>query len=239
MPTAFELLWPPPARPKRGPKPSLTLEGIVSEAIALADAEGLANLSMQRLADQLGCAKMALYRYVPGKSELTALMLDTAFGAPPEMTAAHTDSAEPWRAYLRVWTETIYDRFGEHPWALELTPGIRPLGPNEMSWLEHGLTALDGCALTAAERFDTVVLLLGHARSLLQQVGGVDEDAEAELAREMGAVLMQHGDRFPQVAAALAEQGTRPEDDPDRNNALDFGIDRILDGLGAYIGGRK
>ena len=83
-PTALDLLWGTRQRPRRGPKPSLSLERIVTEAIALADAEGLANLSMQHLAERLGCAKMALYRYVPGKSELVALMVDAALGDPPE-----------------------------------------------------------------------------------------------------------------------------------------------------------
>ncbi|WP_309230435.1 TetR/AcrR family transcriptional regulator [Nocardia sp. SYP-A9097] len=240
MPTSFELLWPAPARPKRGPKPSLTLEGIVSEAIALADAEGLGNLSMQRLAERLGCAKMALYRYVPGKAELTALMLDTAFGTPPETTAAQANSAEPWRAYLRVWAETIFDRYHAHPWGLELTTGTRPMGPNEMSWLETGLAALDGSGLTAAERFDATVLLIGHTRSLVQVIGGAasDADVEAELATQLNVVLLEHGDRFPHVAAAMAEQAA-PEAAAERNNALHFGIDRILDGLGALINSRR
>src|SRR6201999_1132768 len=82
-PTTFELLWGDPQRPRRGPKPSLSLERIVAEAIALADADGLANLSMQHLAERLGCAKMALYRYVPGKAELVALMVDAGLGDPP------------------------------------------------------------------------------------------------------------------------------------------------------------
>src|ERR1700742_2125383 len=82
-PSALDLLWGTPARPRRGPKPSLTRERIVTAAIALADAEGLASLSMQHLAERLGCAKMALYRYVPGKAELVALMLDAGLGDPP------------------------------------------------------------------------------------------------------------------------------------------------------------
>src|SRR6202041_553797 len=86
-PTALDLLWGASDRPRRGPRPSLSLERIVTEAISLADAEGLAGLSMQHLAERLGCAKMALYRYVPGKSELVALMVDTALGDPPEPPA--------------------------------------------------------------------------------------------------------------------------------------------------------
>ncbi|MFE6860135.1 TetR/AcrR family transcriptional regulator [Nocardia sp. NPDC057668] len=238
-PTTTELLWGVPQPPRRGPKPSLTLERIVAEAIALADTEGPANLAMARLAERLGCAKMALYRYVPGKSELTALMLDAALGPAPEPVTLDATAAEPWRAYLTSWTETAFERYRAHPWALELTPGVRPMGPNEMSWLETALTALAGTALTGPERLDSVVLLLGHVRSLVQQVGtGIDDDnLEAELAREIGPILAAHADRYPHTVAAFTEQSGRGPGEPDaaRNNALHFGVDRILDGLSAYI----
>jgi AcrR family transcriptional regulator len=46
----------------------MTLEGIVAKAIAIADAEGLDSVSMQRVADELGATKMSLYRYTPGKT---------------------------------------------------------------------------------------------------------------------------------------------------------------------------
>ncbi|WP_067703389.1 TetR/AcrR family transcriptional regulator [Nocardia jejuensis] len=236
-PTALTLLWGSQDRPRRGPKPSLTLEGIVDEAIALADAEGLANLSMARLAERLGCAKMALYRYVPGKGELTALMFDAALGAPPERTAAHGDSSEYWRDYLRLWTETFFERACAHSWALELIHGVRPIGPNEMSWLESALAELADTGLNASERLDAIVLLLGHGRSLVQTMAGSDADAEGRLATEIAGVLKTHSERYPSVAAAYAEQAAAA--DPGRNNALDFGIDRILDGLASLMATRR
>src|SRR5580693_8990221 len=94
-PTALDLLWGTAQRPRRGPRPSLSLEQIVTEAIALADAEGLANLSMQHVAERLGCAKMALYRYVPGKTELVALMVDAGLGDPPEVPGGASWEAGP------------------------------------------------------------------------------------------------------------------------------------------------
>ncbi|RDI52923.1 TetR/AcrR family transcriptional regulator [Nocardia mexicana] len=234
-PTALELLWGTQQRPKRGPKPTLTLDRIVTEAIALADAEGLANLSMQRLSEQLGCAKMALYRYVPGKAELTALMLDIGLGRPPKIEAAEADSTqEPWRAQLRAWAETIFERYRAHPWSLELLPGVRPLGPNEMEWMEAALAPLAGTGLTGAERLDTVVLLNGHARSLVHQTARLGyENTEAELARAVGEVVAAHADRYPEVVAAFAESDPTGPD-----NALDYGIDRILDGVAALIATR-
>lgn len=239
-PTALELLWGATARPRRGPKPSLSLERIVGEAIALADSDGLAAVSMQRLAERLGCAKMALYRYVPGKTELTALMLDYGMGSPPDPTATEDGAvggpdAEPWREPLRQWAHALYERYRAHPWTIELTPGARPMGPNELGWTEAALAPLAGTGLRGAERLDTVVLLNGHVRSLVQQTTGAGpEQAESEMARQVGEVLTTHADRFPEVVAAFADTA-----DNDRNAALSYGIERILDGVAALIARRQ
>ena len=53
---------------------------IVGAAVEVADAEGLAALSMRRVADRLGIGTMSLYTYVPGKAELIDVMLDTVLG---------------------------------------------------------------------------------------------------------------------------------------------------------------
>ncbi|WP_406232921.1 TetR/AcrR family transcriptional regulator [Nocardia sp. NBC_01009] len=242
-PTAVELLWGTQQRPKRGPKPSLSLNGIVAEAIALADADGLANLSMQRLAERLGYTKMSLYRYVPGKAELTALMLDAALGTPPDMAAIQADSVEQrWRIGLRRWTETIFEKYNAHPWSLELSVGVRPFGPNELLWMEAALQVLAGTGLTGAERLDTMVLLNGHVRSLAQQSMTVGtEGLEQQLMRELGEVMAAAGDRYPETVAAFAEQAVVGASEPGagRDNALNFGIDRILDGLAVFIADRR
>ncbi|MFI1911799.1 TetR/AcrR family transcriptional regulator [Nocardia sp. NPDC020380] len=239
-PTTLELLWGTPNRPRRGPKPSLTLERIVGEAIDLADTEGLANLSMQRLAERLGCAKMGLYRYVPGKGELQALMLDTTLGTPPEPDAVQAiPGVDDWRTYLRAWAEVFFERARAHPWMNELAVGIRPMGPNEIAWLDSAVAAMAGTGLTAAECFDTVVLLLGHARGLaLQTATELGDDTEGQLAQELGTVLAAQAERFPHAVAAFAETMSGDAEETGRGKALDFGIDRILDGLGVLIAER-
>ena len=47
--------------------PNLTRERIVAAAIRVADAEGLAQLSMRRIATEVGAAPMSLYRDANGK----------------------------------------------------------------------------------------------------------------------------------------------------------------------------
>jgi AcrR family transcriptional regulator len=234
-PTTFDLLWGNGQRPRRGPKPSLTLERIVAEAIGHADAEGLASLSMQRLAERLGCAKMALYRYVPGKAELEALMLDAALGAAPPPAAAGSADAEPWRAQLRAWAMTMFGRMRAHPWADGLAQGVRPVGPNEVGWMESALTALAGTGLTGAEGLDAIALLAGHVRGLaLQAAAAGGDNMEAALGRQISQALAAQADRYPRTADAFAESGPPGA----RDNALGFGIDRILDGLGVLITAR-
>lgn len=225
-PTALELLWGTQQRARRGPKPALSLERIVGEAITLADAEGLANLSMQRLAERLGFTKMSLYRYVPGKAELTALMLDTAIGTPPAPTA-------DWRVGLQTWADLIFARYSAHPWAIDLTTGQRPVGPNELGWMETALTALADTGLTGSERLDTIVLLNGHVRSLVEQLAPPNASADnyaTQLAETMGAV----GHLYPAATAAFTEEAAEAQP----SNALQFGIDRILDGLAVLIAQR-
>jgi AcrR family transcriptional regulator len=235
-PTTLDLLWGTAQRPRRGPKPSLTLDRIVAEAIEHADAEGLASLSMQRLAERLGCAKMALYRYVPGKAELEALMLDAALGAAPDPAAAEPGDEEHWRGQLRAWAMTMFERMLAHPWAHELAQGIRPVGPNEVGWMESALTTLDGSGLTGAESLDTIVLLTGHVRGLALQVAAAGDggDIETALSRQVSQALAAQAARYPRTVAAFTESGPPG----DRDNALSFGIDRILDGLGVLIAAR-
>lgn len=69
----------------RGPKPALTPEAIARAAIAIADAEGLEAVSLQRVAAEFGFTTMALYRYVPSKTALIALMIDNVTDRPPWM----------------------------------------------------------------------------------------------------------------------------------------------------------
>ena len=56
--------------------PDLSRERIVEAAIAIADDEGTAALSMRTVAKELGVATMSLYRHVPSKDALFTLMAD-------------------------------------------------------------------------------------------------------------------------------------------------------------------
>ncbi|MFJ3927879.1 TetR/AcrR family transcriptional regulator [Streptomyces sp. NPDC090022] len=252
---AARLLWgpQPPVKPARGPKRGLTLDGIAAAGVGIADGEGLGAVSMQRVAGELGVTKMALYRYVPGKAELVALMVESAMaGVPlPEAEAgAGAGAGLPgagWRARLGEWARALLVGFQRHPWLLEATVGVRVMGPRELAWLERALAALEGCGLSGAEAMDAVVLLTGHVRGIAAQGQGqgVAESAggeaggaggpDAQLTAVLGEVMREHGDRYPALAAALVSAAGGGGQD----QALEFGLERILDGLGLLMEQRK
>ncbi|MDI6098946.1 TetR/AcrR family transcriptional regulator [Actinoplanes sp. NEAU-A12] len=246
MQDLMALLWEPAVPPRRGPRPALTLEAIAGAGIEAADADGLSAVTMQRLAERLGVTKMALYRYVPGKAELVALMLDAAIGAPP-----FPPPGASWRAALDAWARALYARFCHHPWALEAAVGARVVGPRELTWLERAVAAMDGTGLDGGEILDVAVILTGHVRNLAQQVtamsaaSGTEGPSAGEGSAESGGaegamesalrlVLAGRQDRFPALTAALTSAATAAG----RDQALDFGLDRILDGVAALIDSR-
>lgn len=228
---ATRLLWGPQPKRARGPRPTLDLGSITRAGIELADAEGLPAVSMQRLAGLLGVTKMALYRYVPGKTELVALMVDAAIGPYPQ-----EDEEQPgdWRARLASWARELLAAFLSHPWALDATVGPRAVGPCELGWMERAVSALDGTPLSGAERLDATVLLAGHVRAISEQAratGPVDSP-EAEVSGVLSELLQAHGERHPALAAALGAAADRPQD---RDQAWEFGLERILDGLAVFM----
>ena len=79
----------------------LSVEKVVAAAIALADEEGLAAVTMARVAERVGFTTMSLYRHVASKEELVRLMLDSVLGLPPEFPMLD------WRAGLEGWARAL------------------------------------------------------------------------------------------------------------------------------------
>src|SRR3954468_18584982 len=114
-----------PARRQHAPDGALGAAAIVAAAIAVADAEGLAALSMRRVAAELGAAPMSLYRHVRDKDQLLLSMIDAAIAE-----VALPEPPDDWRAGLEIAARALWAGFRRHPWlpsALSLTrPQLLP-----------------------------------------------------------------------------------------------------------------
>lgn len=212
---------------RRGPKPKLTVEQIADTGIAIADEEGLDAVTMHRVADRLGATKMALYRYVPGRAELDAVMLDRALGRPGEPQDGD------WRHALAQWATELYTRASARRWTVELVQRPHLPGPSELAWFEAGLSVMEHLELDGGERLDTLALLVGHVLSIVRQEAG-GPNPEDDMAAALAPVLAARAQEYPLTTAAFAESGARA-----RNRALAFGIERVIAGVESLVSERR
>jgi AcrR family transcriptional regulator len=226
------LLWGERAKPRRGPKPALDIDRIARTALRIADAEGLAAVSMQRVAGELDFTKMALYRYIAGKAELLAVMIDLAVGDPPDLGPVPGG----WRPRLEEFARLLAAAWERHPWLPWATMGDRVMGPNEVGWIECAVGALDGTGLTGAEQLDAVFVLCGHIRNTQSTAtaGTQPWSSDKRVAPAMDDVLGPNADRFPALAAAVAAA----EDGAPGDNGRAFGLRCLLDGLASVVAQR-
>jgi AcrR family transcriptional regulator len=89
---------------ERGYRNFLSIDAIVAEARAVADAEGLHAVSMRVLAERLGCTPRALYRHVSDKEEVLELLAD---GALADVPLPATEL--PWQTALLKYFTGMYD----------------------------------------------------------------------------------------------------------------------------------
>ena len=114
----------------------MSIERIVDVAVELADAGGLAAVSMSSVASELGFTPMSLYRYVTAKDDLLVLMQERGIGVPPESVLEVEAAGAPGlRALGRRRRSQIYR---EHPWLLDIPIEGAPQTPNNLAWLDVG-----------------------------------------------------------------------------------------------------
>jgi AcrR family transcriptional regulator len=237
LPDGVAAAWGLRERPHKGPKPALSLRGIVDAAILVADAEGLDAVSMGRVAAELGAAPMSLYRHVSAKEELLDLMVDAAWGDPPGARAA----GEDWRTGLARWAWALRAGAKRHPWVVRIPLHGLPVMPNEVAWFENALACLGGTRLTEARKGSVVMLLAGYVRNLAATEADIEAAVVASGLDPSGwmssysAMLRRLTDpqRFPALATFIAAGVFEAADDPD--DEFVFGLDRILDGVAALI----
>jgi AcrR family transcriptional regulator len=240
---SLALLWRTGERPTRGRKAELSVDRIVQAAIEVADADGLAALSMRRVAERLGVGTMSLYTHVPGKAELLDVMLDTVLGE----TARPEEVPGGWRARLEQIARENWALFHRHPWMLQIATARPPLGPNVTAKYDYELRAIDGIGLTDVEMDSVLSLVLGHAagaaRSAIEaaQVARLSGESDQQWWEARAPLLDRIFDarRFPTAARVGQAAGEAYGAASDPEHAFEFGLQRVLDGIEALVEARQ
>jgi AcrR family transcriptional regulator len=210
--------------PKRAP---LNRERVLRTAIALADERGAEELTMRKLAKELGVEAMSLYNHVANKVDLLDGMVDIVFG---EIDPPVADG--DWKAELRKRAVSTREALNRHRWAIGEMEGRTTHGPNNLRLHD----AVLGCLRAAGFSVEMTV----HAYSVqdayiygfvLQQSDMASEtpaDFAAEAQRQMrdyAAALADYPHLVEVVGGYVARAGY------DYEAEFLFGLDVILDRL--------
>jgi AcrR family transcriptional regulator len=210
--------------PKRTP---LNRERVLRAAIALADERGAHELTMRKLAQELGVEAMSLYNHVANKDDLLDGMVDIVFS---EIEAPSPGG--DWKAELRKRAISTREALNRHRWAIGEMEGRTNHGPNNLRLHD----AVLGCLRAAGFSVEMTV----HAYSVqdayiygfvLQQSdmsSETPEDFAAEAQRQMrdyAAALADYPHLVEVVGGHVAESGY------DYEAEFLFGLDVVLDRL--------
>ncbi|MFF5502612.1 TetR/AcrR family transcriptional regulator [Streptomyces roseolus] len=118
-----------PARTGGGPA-GLDRDRIVAASIRMLDEDGLAKLSMRRLAAELGVTAMSLYWYVDTKDDIIEYALDTVYG---EIDLAAVEAGRDWRERLSTLALEYRRMLVRHPWMSPCAGQYLNIGPNAIA----------------------------------------------------------------------------------------------------------
>ncbi|MFC6020852.1 TetR/AcrR family transcriptional regulator [Plantactinospora solaniradicis] len=194
---------------------------MTAAAIALADREGLAAVSMRRVAAQLGTGAASLYRYVAARDDLLDLMADEAAGG-YDLPAPDG----PWLTGLLEVGRQGRALMLRHPWLPELVLTRPALGPHGVDLLEHVLAVLAGHPADAARKMEAFAVLNTITAAFALNELGTTSDARQRQGAYLAHAVVAGG--HSHLAAALTGATLATAAPAERFEEI---LSRILTGL--------
>jgi AcrR family transcriptional regulator len=213
-------------RPKAKRQP-LTRERVLRGAIALADERGAHELTMRKLAKELGVEAMSLYNHVANKTDLLDGMIEIVFSE-IDAPAAGGD----WKVELRKRAVSTRQALNRHRWAIGEMEGRTDHGPNNLRLHD----AVLGCLRAAGFSIEMTVHGMSVQDAYIYGFALQQSDMTPETPEDFAAVAQQ---QMIDYADALSEYphlvevvgGYVAKAGYDYETEFLFGLDLILDRL--------
>jgi len=222
-----DVIWMRPRPAATGRPAQRSREEITAVAVAIADREGLAAVSMRRVAAGLGTGAASLYRYVDTREDLLDLMIDSTgseyvFAAPTgDWLSDLLDIGEQARTIMR-----------RHPWLPSLLITRSVLGPNGLVLLEHALEALAPHPAGNAAKLEAFAMLNAATALFVQNELNGGSAREQRNAAYLHHALASGGHpRLTELLAPAPQQASTPEAAPEPAERYRGILARILSGL--------
>lgn len=228
----------------RGRPSALSRERVLAAAVDLVDREGLAVLTMRRLATDLRVEAMSLYHHLPGKAGLLDGLVESVMDeVTSEVTSelASVGAQEPtsvvdgadWRDVVRRRSLAARRVMVRHPWAPALIGSRTSIPASVYGHYEATLATMVDAGFSYALGHKSIhalgSMVLGFVQELFSPDPGDEDRSEEE--------LRQLADALPHIAAMVTSEIHAHDGDLlgwcDSGEEFEFTLGLLLDGLEA------
>ncbi|MFE6052721.1 TetR/AcrR family transcriptional regulator [Kitasatospora sp. NPDC056446] len=212
--------------------PALTREALAQAALRVLERDGLAGLSMRKVAAEVGVKAASLYWHVRNKEELLDLLNDAimASAEPPPRVGS-------WREQLRGYCWRYRRLLHDNRDAAKVVAGRLAPGPHLFRLLDDQLDRLREAGFSDTHAALTTYLLSSFVQGFVLQeqsplsaaeTGGTDRlDILASVRDRFLALPAETFPNLVDLAGELTE--------PNLDVRFEFCVERIIDGLAALL----
>ncbi|MER7864685.1 MULTISPECIES: TetR/AcrR family transcriptional regulator [Amycolatopsis] len=212
---------------------ALSREKVLDAALRLAGEQGLAGLSMRKLAADVGVEAMSLYNHVANKGDLLDGLTARVFESVP------LPEPGPWDERLRALTHGLYTAFSRHPVVVRAlaTDAANPRSAGALKFIDAMFSALLDAGLDergAARGYRSLIgLVFGAVLTETVGLSGVPDPSDLERAEPVVAWFQRSvtADGLPSLHRALPSLL-----DGDCLQDFEAQLDLVIGGLRASVG---
>jgi TetR/AcrR family transcriptional regulator, tetracycline repressor protein len=219
------------AKPAADRQPALSRDAILDRALAVADAEGIAAVSVRRLARELGVTPMALYWYFDNKDALLHALADRLLGG---LDLSFDEHAE-WPQQLRALVVSLSAVLRAHPSAAVLIGSLpTAASENALRATEAALDILRRAGFSPEEAAHILTQIIRTTTSMVIAALGEVPAPGVPGGTTEAFLRSLPPERFPRVIEAAGPLST-PEDP---ESFYELVIDLVLAGIEAVAARR-
>jgi AcrR family transcriptional regulator len=217
-------------RGSRQSRPRLSRDKVLHGALAVADAGGIASLTIRSLAERLGVKPMSVYHHVANKDEILDGLVDIVFS---EIELPSADGE--WRAEMHHRASSARRVLGRHRWAIGLLESRTTPGPATLRHHDAVLASLRGAGFSHELTAHAYALIDSYVYGFALQEASLPFEGPESVGEVAGPImeLMATG-AYPHMVEMASSYYLQPG--YDFADEFEFGLDLILDGLERRIG---
>jgi AcrR family transcriptional regulator len=230
---------PPPRRgkpiavkPQRPPR-TLSRTAIIDAALSILDAEGLAAVTMRRVAEELGTGPASLYAHVADKEEMVAAVLDRVIG---EVAIPDPIDADRWQEQLKEMSRSARAAFARHRDIARASMGNVPTGENALvvSDAMVGVLLAGGVSPNVAGLSIDILALYFTATAFEESLEDAPPDTDASKA-EFHYELRRFFESLPPERFPHLVRMAEPLTTGDHEERFEFGLDLLVRGIASTV----